>query len=87
MTEPVFVFAELNLKNMPFHPITLQFVDRIEMKIMLEQPLRSRGQQTIGAVGSSQTGRTGASSTQNQGSAQVLSGRKRGTAAVARKHP
>jgi hypothetical protein len=39
LKKPVFVVAELNLINTPLRPITLDFVDRIGVEILLEQPL------------------------------------------------
>ncbi len=39
MTQPTFVVAELNLANMPSHPITLGFTDQIKFRLLLEQPL------------------------------------------------
>jgi len=39
ITKPVFVVAELNLKNLPPRPITLHFASQVEVRILLEHPL------------------------------------------------
>jgi hypothetical protein len=40
ITKPVFVVAELDLRNLPTRPITLHFVDQIKVDILLQLPLQ-----------------------------------------------